>query len=1030
MQVEVFHDVEVADAGAMAVARRNGFGGNVATDPRNAHQKAQLGGLVFFDGSCAPSHIRDLARAACAITEVDQEGNMRRSLEVAVPWELPQTAQCAEHLAMAMGFEYVARESEFVGDCLNVTKVMDGSSRKALAATSKYAGLVLATHKRPEQRRLVHTVRWTKAHRTHAAGDSREVARDITANAHADVLAKSALKMHPALGAEVEAHIDFVSKRAHHVVAAVVAALELFPPAPRDMPRLPKPASAEEARARRQHHWSFSAGTWRCSVCRDWLNAKTLPAYRRHQPCRGKAVDDEAAALTAKGHVLCRAAADLPFVACTQCGAWGNRRTRKLAAPCLAPTTAGRQAIRRLQLGWHPMLRKSAAGHDLPRERAHITHVFDQLEAAWKPLYPAAAATTDHGASVHQAEGGRPPGREEQLMDDSPEVPPATAPPDIGSQEDVFGHGGGFDMDASEAPRLRDGSPATHRGVGGAAETVEMDIVSDGAEGEATAATSKRAGACIHGNAATRRRTTTPGSAATTRDLVWEAVCRAAEGLRAGPRDGQARLQRLRERVKARARPAADRFAEEEFDWGDNGGAVPGQGAAASSRDLGIGDVGLHALPRPARRRLPHRADPPRADEGPTNGAAQRPREHDDHAQVLHHDVPLVHSRGGDSRAAGGNGRLIDPLVINNSLTEAHPPEGRPIRLGDLDGIGAASAAAWAPPRGEHRGRSGHLPLLRGPRVHARLLADGADGGTSWPCSSPRQGTANLADRPSLSPPRRRPGAATRAQKDTIERRDDASGDRTTALRAPASREELIRRLNAPSAPPACGGRITSASDFGIGDGERQDPHYSGAANLVGALMYSATAAAQSAVSGIRRGEPPEGCTSRASSRRCTMGHTFEGEGIGITAGLNGDEAEFDASGGHGVHARGGRDIVTGSGRPDGDTRGSTTCGTGTSSGDGDLTAAAYLDDRSALRPNAGEADAAACGSPHPVLLFVPAGVGESRGTVPSTNALWRPTKRRRLHGKQRPPSPPATVGTAARASSPTTGPRPALPGG
>jgi hypothetical protein len=37
MQVEVFHGVEVADADAMAVARRNGFDGNAAMDPRSAH---------------------------------------------------------------------------------------------------------------------------------------------------------------------------------------------------------------------------------------------------------------------------------------------------------------------------------------------------------------------------------------------------------------------------------------------------------------------------------------------------------------------------------------------------------------------------------------------------------------------------------------------------------------------------------------------------------------------------------------------------------------------------------------------------------------------------------------------------------------------------------------------------------------------------------------------------------------------------------------------------------------------------------
>jgi ribonuclease HI len=196
---------------------------------------------VYFDGSCKPSPIRDLARAACAIIEVNRSGVPVRTIEATVPWDLPQTAQCAEHLAMAMGYHHVARQAAFVGDCLNVVRAMDGKSRKALAPTSRYAGLVLATHSHPEKRRLVTEVRWTKAHRTATGHEDAQESLDIRANALADNLAKSAVELHAPLGPLVDSLVQFYVKRAPLVVKAVAAALECFPPAPRGLPRVPPP---------------------------------------------------------------------------------------------------------------------------------------------------------------------------------------------------------------------------------------------------------------------------------------------------------------------------------------------------------------------------------------------------------------------------------------------------------------------------------------------------------------------------------------------------------------------------------------------------------------------------------------------------------------------------------------------------------------------------------------------------------------------------------------------------------------------
>ncbi len=239
VQVQVFPEAEAACPSAVAYASERGFANAEEREARTANQKLELGGLLYVDGSCTPSPIRDMARAACSLIEVSEEGDKIRTIEATVPWNLPQTAQCAENLAMAMGFDHVRRRAVFTGDCLNVIHAMNGTSRRALTPTSKYAGLVPSTHKHPERRRLVESVRRTKAHRTAIHNETTSEARDILANGHADQLAKDAVKLHPPMGPDVEAMISYYTRRAPHVITAIVAALECFPL----LQRSPAPAS-------------------------------------------------------------------------------------------------------------------------------------------------------------------------------------------------------------------------------------------------------------------------------------------------------------------------------------------------------------------------------------------------------------------------------------------------------------------------------------------------------------------------------------------------------------------------------------------------------------------------------------------------------------------------------------------------------------------------------------------------------------------------------------------------------------------
>ncbi len=296
----------------------------------------KLSGRVFADGSCAPSPIRGLARASGALVMMGSNGRPLKTLQLAVPGHLPQTSQSAENFIMAVAYGGITGAAELIGDCYSVVRAFASSAAKALAPSRKYAGLVLESFRDPATRRQV-TLRWTRAHRTLRGDESPEEKADIEGNAAADVAAKEALKLHPPLGADIQASVAYYEQRAPHVVAAVTAAMQLFPRAQIGLQRIPRPTDMEEARKTNRHLWEFSAGTWRCKACDAYTTARAVPPYRHHQRCRGVGMADMAASFADAGHSLVKVESGLPIVLCTSCGAWGNKRTRKLGQPCCAP---------------------------------------------------------------------------------------------------------------------------------------------------------------------------------------------------------------------------------------------------------------------------------------------------------------------------------------------------------------------------------------------------------------------------------------------------------------------------------------------------------------------------------------------------------------------------------------------------------------------------------------------------------------------------------------------------------------------
>ena len=86
---------------------------------------------VYCDGSCKPSLIKGMARAAAAIVEVDKDGKVLEKISGAVPVNLPQTAQAAEQVALALTVRYTKeREAIVSGDCVGVVNMANSTILK------------------------------------------------------------------------------------------------------------------------------------------------------------------------------------------------------------------------------------------------------------------------------------------------------------------------------------------------------------------------------------------------------------------------------------------------------------------------------------------------------------------------------------------------------------------------------------------------------------------------------------------------------------------------------------------------------------------------------------------------------------------------------------------------------------------------------------------------------------------------------------------------------------------------------------
>ncbi len=813
-----------------------------------------VGGHAYIDGSSTAHSIRDLSRAACAIVETDGRGDPIKVLQMAVPHHMPQTSQASEYWGMALLHRAVGRPTDACGDCLNVTRAASGEAKNALSPQRKYAGLVLGMHADPDKRRLIRSIRWVKAHRTATGREEEDDARDLRGNAAADAAAREAVSLHPPLGSEVEAEVAYRERRAPLVVAAVTAAMELFPKADRGMARLPRPADEEQARDRRCHFWRHSAGAWRCTLCHAYTTLKEVPAYRRRQRCSGRQPHDEAALYSSMGHRVCKAEAHLPFVFCSRCGAWGNKRVKHLKSPCNQPTAAGRQALRRIEGGWHPLLQKDCNGNDRPRMAARVTAAYDSATGQWVDLATdvAAAAPADDTRAGHAAHP--PPLAADAAMTDAPlraelaldadDALADDAPMDAvdeepdWSEEDVFGHGGGLD-EAQDGPAR-------------ASARLDQSVTADDEGGRS----SKRAAGSITAPAATRRRIQGRDGVSAPRDFTWDLVQRLGSTLRRAPTNAAGRMEDLRQRVREKRK---------RHDVPAQAATQHSSGEAEEDRD-GDGGRRRHRGCHGAAHHDPRRPEHHDNVQGPTVDRLRRRVNGDAPADV-------AQSSGVARPQHGGGGPVLGEPPPEIVVSDPH--------------VGPSATDRFPNPVGANTFRS------KG-RVRGGSLADAAAAGASpppaaTPTPSPRtwpagaraaDGTVDAAATACRREHRGSPGAVHDMRKDQQQQHQpwtlEPSGGATTrdALHghggarhgrrvegahadgegddgAPVvtSRAQLLRILSGQcmAAEAATGTQAYCGHDHGLG-GDSADDHDVGGQ---GCQLYSAAAGATPAVSGF-----------------------------------------------------------------------------------------------------------------------------------------------------------------------------------
>ncbi len=565
---------------------------------------------------------------------------------------------------------------------------------------------------------------------------------------------------------------------------------------------------------------------------------------------------DDAATFANLGHALVRTDGALPIISCTKCGAWGNRRTRKLGRPCAAPTAAGEQAVKRILAGKHPLLQRARNGSTLPRAAIAVVARYDAVRGAWISSEPrldqpqpgptsSGAAETAAAAAAHDTHHDH-----DHASDDF--VPQLLGDFDPHDEEDVFGHGGGFELNdditmgsaaAAHEARAADSPLAPPpEAVCSAAQPAASSAPRRRRRGDAESAPRDFVDEAVQRLGATLRRVDTDaaGRMARLRQRVSEKAQRISDGgQRADDANGQGEPKRPRridppEETRATARmKEANHAVPREFSGPLTGhDRAPQRGESGRGHKRTLDDGGLAPEEPPLRqrrlhhgdqcgdhrrdddghleRRLRHEGQAPRGDQGCGLPSPRRP-----HSPVLArlHRLP---QRGGDGGDPGARRDVdSDSSAVNVYVCSPVRPS---VSLGGPTGIGGASAPASPMGHAEQSGGD-----HRSTAADADIAIDGEAGASAWGAD----GASGAAlHRGSARGPDASAAAAVAARLPTPTLTETLTGSRgpggharepSPGAAAPTSRAQLLEKLRSASATTngGSGSRCASADTSG-----------------------------------------------------------------------------------------------------------------------------------------------------------------------------------------------------------------------
>ena len=293
---------------------------------------------VYGDGSgLRPAQIH-VARAGFAIAQFRSDGTIYKLITCTVPGTFPQTAACAERLAVFFANRYMPGVSvePYVGDCTSALKLL---SDPILAKSPAALWAQLAREMQVEDGLKMRHSRWVKSHQTVSDGMKQQLKRDILCNAAVDEHAKAAAAQFKLPDSDVAAYSRYLCtvKRALRAAAVMLA---LWPSSLDMHGKLERAANMRISTPtyKQPHSFVWNGKGWTCVKClrRKGTSSSAIDAVG----C--VSVPDALVELLAepRGHAILGSATDdgVPLFFCTKCGAYTQGRVGNLAKVCVPRT--------------------------------------------------------------------------------------------------------------------------------------------------------------------------------------------------------------------------------------------------------------------------------------------------------------------------------------------------------------------------------------------------------------------------------------------------------------------------------------------------------------------------------------------------------------------------------------------------------------------------------------------------------------------------------------------------------------------